>query len=176
MPFRGLVYGDVAHDVLHRAVRDRLGPLRADLARRGLVPDAERRAWTILVVPLILGPIALLGIAKAFVGTTRDRPVGLLEILIVATIMLGFFILAWLPDRTGMGDTVLDRCRARFRRAAEAPRADEVLFAFALNGAAALIGTHLDAYGRLLRANGAGDSGCGGGGGDSGCGGCGGGD
>lgn len=176
VPFRGLVHGDVAHDVLLRAVRDRLGPLRADLAQRGLVPGVERRAWTILVVPLILGPIVLLGIAKAFVGTARDRPVGLLDVLIVATIVLGLLIVAWLPDRTRAGDTVLDRCRTRFRRAAEAPRAEEVLFAFALGGAAALAGTHLDAYGRLLRASGTGDSGCGGGGGGSGCGGCGGGD
>lgn len=185
-PFRGLAQGAVSHGALRRAVRAQLAPLRAGLERRGLVPDAARRARMLRTVPLVLGPVVLFGIAKALVGAARDRPVGILVLLILATIVLGGLVIARLPDRTERGDAALARCRARFRRAAEAPRAEEVLFAFALGGAAALVGTHLDAYGRLLRTDGGGggDGGCGGGhgggdgggdGGGGGCGGCGGG-
>ncbi|KQT61495.1 hypothetical protein ASG52_00975 [Methylobacterium sp. Leaf456] len=187
-PFRGLVQGSLPHGALHRAVRGHLAPLRAGLERRGLVPDSARRARMLRTVPLVLGPVVLFGIAKALVGAARDRPVGFLVLMILATVVLGGLVIARLPDRTARGDAALARCRARFRRAAEAPRTEEVLFAFALGGAAALIGTHLDAYGRLLRPDGGGggDSGGGDGGGGSGghggsgcggggCGGCGGG-
>ncbi|GAB6845413.1 uncharacterized protein (TIGR04222 family) [Methylorubrum rhodinum] len=177
-PFRGLVHGSVSYGTLQRAVRERLPPLRAGLERRGLVPDSARRARILRTVPMVLGPVILFGIAKALVGAARDRPVGFLLFLILATIVLGGLVIAGVPDRTERGDAALARCRARFRRAAEAPRAEEVLFAFAVGGAAALAGTHLDAYGRMLRAHGGGgDAGGGGdGSGGGGCGGCGGGD
>ncbi|MFG5120150.1 TIGR04222 domain-containing membrane protein [Methylorubrum sp. POS3] len=176
-PFRGLVQGHVSQGALHRSVRERLPPLRAELERRGLVPAAALRARTVRTVLLVLGPVVLFGIAGALTEASHRRPIGALVLAILVTIALGALLIAQLPDRTERGEGTLNRYRSRFRRAAEAPRSEEVLFAFALGGGAALTGTHLQAYGR--RSGGGGDGGfagvgCGGGGGSCG-GGCGGG-
>ena len=114
---------------------------------------------------------ATFGPIKVGVGYARAKPVGYTVTLIIATVVLAQWIASFAPTRTPLGSAVLEQYRTWYRRAASAPRADELLFAFALGGAAVLEGTHLAEVGALIRSYRGAGGGDGGGGGD-GCGGC----
>jgi uncharacterized protein (TIGR04222 family) len=128
-------------------------------------------------------PLALLfgfGTIKWIVGAMRERPVGVLTVFLVITLIAALARYSALDRRTRAGkQAVAQACRdaARLRRAApkdEAPRA------VALFGTAVLAGSYLSDFHRMRSAGGGDGSsssgcssggGCGGGGG--GCGGCG---
>ena len=145
----------------------------ARLAQKGLVMGpGERRKMVWRAVLLVSIPLAL-GTAKAFVGHARGRPIGILSVLLMMTVFAGATLLSWLPFRTALGQSTLDREKEANARAARAPTRGEVALAFALTGAAALAGTPWAAFARGLEgSNGCGGGGCGSGGGGGGCGGC----
>ena len=128
-------------------------------------------AFRVQAAAILFVPVAL-GIAKAFIGASRDKPIGILLVLLAATGVLGFIVLRpqW---STPAGRRALERARTTNGRAARAPLNDELMLAVALSGTEVLAGT---AYAQLHAArqsggDGGGGGGCGGGGG--GCGGCG---
>lgn len=181
--FRDALTDGLKRPALLRAFKPRLDAVRDRLVRAALSPSDSCLHRMRLTTLALVGPVLLFGLAKIVVGLERDRPVGFLVVLTIATAVLGLVILLHRPTRTGAGDAALDRYRQRQGRAARAPRAvgDEVLIAFALGGGAALAGTSHEAYGRAMRASASDGSGCGssgdggGDGGGGGCGGCGGG-
>ena len=160
-----------------------LAGVRQSLIARGLLPDDEscRRLW--FAVLQILSPVVLFGLLKVVVGVSRHRPVGFLVMLLLVLTAVGMAI-ASRPRRTLRGDAALAVSKERSARAARAPLPGELALAFALGGAAVLVGTSAEAYGAVLRklsvggdgGGGSVDGGCGGGGGGGcgggGCGGC----
>ena len=181
--FRGLIRGFTTRAGFGRAVAPRVEAVGADVARRGLAPAPPVVARTRLTIAAAVALVAAFGLARVAVGLTRGRPVGYLVAMIVLTVIAAVLVAVLVPVRTPLGGAVLRHHRARYARAASAPRAHELLYAFAMGGAAVLTGTHLAEVGRLIRRSDSssgtgGDSGGGGGdggGGGGGCGGCGGG-
>ncbi len=164
--------GGISRREFHARTIDRLDPVDLRLRAYGLRPDSSdvdqfrRTGAVVLAVPLVLGMM------KVVVGSQRHRPVDLLVLLMIGTVVIGATLLLQQPLRTEAGSAALDQTRRRNARAARAPLTDELPLAFALTGAAVLLGTPLDAFGRKLQGTGTmAVVGCGGGGGGSGCGG-----
>lgn len=177
-PYRGLVRGEVSHKVFVDVLGPRLECVASKLAGRGLVPSGQTLARIRRLVLFAFGSVIVLGLLKVVVGLSHDKPVGFLVLLIAFTLVIAAMFLFRQGGRTQLGDDTLAAYRQQHRRAASSPRESELLFAFALTGAAVLAGTHLADYQRL-HGRSDGGSGCGGSGGDGGgggCGGCGGGD
>ncbi len=148
--------------------RERL--MRAELAELGFVPkqdpiDTFKAAATFaMFIPIILG------IAKIVIGSHRGHPVGILVVLVVLTWVIGLPMVLKSPYRTQAGTAALARLRRERGRAARAPVAGEVMFAFALTGAAVLAGRSYHGFFIPKRGGGGDFGGCGGGGCGGGCG------
>jgi uncharacterized protein (TIGR04222 family) len=176
-----LSIGDVlAWPKIEERVRPYTLPLRDRLRGMGLVMDADAlasvRFWSTLPYVLLIG----FGAIKLLVGEARERPVGYLTALLVATLVLAVIRWASVDQRTRAGRRLVadeKRVRARLKRA---PMNDEVRLAVALFGTGVLAGSAWAGFHQLRSASdggssgggdtGSGGSGCGGGG----CGGCGG--
>ena len=144
-----------------------LRPSWDGLAREGWALSAEQVASIRRVALLLVGSVALIGLAKIGIGFWRGKPVGL---LIVLTLLM--VVVSPVGTRKSLASLAgilrLRDYREENARALRAPQPDEVIAAFAVVGAVALEGTHLQAYAELLPKRDGGD-----GGGGSGCGGCG---
>jgi uncharacterized protein (TIGR04222 family) len=125
--------------------------------------------YTVVVLAL---PIVL-GLAKIMVGSSRGKPGGNLEFLVLLTAAFGFFCLIRQPTRTRRGREALERASDEGSRAFRAPQASELALSFAVSGAAVLTGTQFEAFGNMVRPRieGGGCGSVGDGGGDGGCGG-----
>ncbi len=146
--------------------------LRAELVACGLTPDDQTvtRFWLLGFLRLCL-PLAL-GTAKVITGLSRDRPVGILTALLIATAIAGLIGLGRQPHRSRTGSKAIEAARQANTRAARAPIPDEFALAYALSGAAILSGQE---WRWVIKPHGAssssGSSGCGSSGGDGGGGG-----
>lgn len=178
-PFRPLAEGTVKRADALDDLAPQLDRIRKKLIDAGLIPSTETILRIARVTLICVAPVQLLGIVKVYVGHARDKPVGFLILLIFATFIAVGIILSARPTSTAAGARLLRDYRNRYQRAARAPRQSELLFAYALGGAALLSGTAYDAYARHAQAsNGGGSDGSSGGDGSGcggGCGGCGGG-
>jgi len=149
------------------------------------------------VLPLC-PPLAVLclGIAKIFVGLSRNRPVEFLVLLCIATAAGATALFAKTSHRTRKGDRALQMLRdantaleSTARHSANTLAAEDLVIAIALFGPAILSTGPLGELHRLLyppepissnggwhscASGGCGSAGCGGGGCGGGCGGCGG--
>ncbi len=149
--------------------------MHGELAARGLVPsDAAFAAYrargaALLGIPLVLG------VCKVGLGLSRDRPVGILLLLLLVTVIFGALLLAPHPHCNPAGAAVLAAARRDHARAVRAPLPEEMALAFALSGAVVLAGRD---YRWALQSSSSSSGGDGGGngggdgGGDGGCGGC----
>jgi uncharacterized protein (TIGR04222 family) len=163
---------------------------RADLVRLGywLPPERKRGLRWRAALPLLC--LMALGIAKAAVGISRDKPVFFLILLLVLTLALLFIRLATIPSRTTAGDGHLSTLK-RTQKAplrpqqagAPSPEGPDPAMMVALGGVAFLALPGFDPLKQALQSPGAtgdssscGGSSCGGSSCGSGCGGCGGGD
>jgi uncharacterized protein (TIGR04222 family) len=139
-----------------------------------LMTDAEaRRIRLRVVLPFVM--LLVFGVTKLIVGILRDRPVGFLIALLIATVVCAI-IFANVDRRTRAGHDALAAAKQKAGRLVIAPTSPEVGLAVALFGTTVLAGSGWDAFHRLRTASDSGggtggDGGCGGGGG--GCGGCG---
>ena len=151
--------------------------LHTDLARLGLVPgDAAVARWRWQGAALLCVPL-LLGVCKLAVGVSRDRPVGILAMLLIVTVALGAVVLGKRPHRNLAGAAVLAAARRTHARAARAPLPEETALAFALSGIDVLHGRDYRWALAVSASSSGGDGtsggdGGGGGGGGGGCGGC----
>ncbi len=173
-PFRYVNGGEADRARFEVEFASRWQRLHDDLARRGLVPGVDqvarwrRQAVLVLCVPLLLGA------GKVAVGMSRDRPVGILTLLLILTAVLGAVVLTPRPHRNLAGAAILAAARRAHARAARAPLPEEMALAYALTGSAVLAGRE---YRWALAPNNSSSSGSDGGssdggGGDGGCGGC----
>ena len=174
-PFRNcLSAGSPVSTAFRRRAVDQARAIRRTLETMGLAPTAEEmssfrlRASAILFVPLALG------IAKAFVGASRDKPIGFLIALLLGTGLVAIVLLRpqW---STPAGRQALYEAKRSNVRAARAPLNEELMLAVALTGTVVLSGTAYAELHAARQSSGGGDGGGGGGdgGGGGGCGGCG---
>jgi len=179
----------------HRAMKPASGPVIARLQELELIPTSG----TSLLARLVPGTLFLLllvfGLAKVMVGINRNRPVELLVLLCVVTLVMALkFVLAG-PRRTWRGSRVLKLLMDNYRAGRHAAEGQEfgmnaapsgLAMGLALLGPSVLAGTALGDFQRMIlpppssgnsssSGCGTGCSGGGGGCGGGGCGGCGGG-
>ncbi|HJU69040.1 MAG TPA: TIGR04222 domain-containing membrane protein [Gemmatimonadaceae bacterium] len=94
------------------AATSTLMPVRRKLMDLGLLIP-ERASWMPRVIPaLVLVAVLLLGIAKIMIGVSRDRPVGFLVGLCLLVAGGATWLLVAGPQRSLLGDKVLDRLRS----------------------------------------------------------------
>jgi len=179
MPIHAQLDGSKSRKGIRDVLRPSLEKTRDRLVRRGLVLPPERQR---LLKWGGLGLIAILlffGIAKIAVGLSRHRPVGFLAALVFMELIIGLLWVRRPLVATAAGEMALWDNRLRYARLARAPLGSELALAFAITGAAVLVGTPFAAFGQTVRSDygsgcGGGGGGCGGGGDGGGCGGCGG--
>lgn len=135
-----------ATQLMHTGLRA-LPPLQARLEQSGLVhpsSPADVRCWRWAgCLPLLA--VMSLGILRAVVGVSRDRPIGFLVILLVISLVIVLVKLAVTPGLTVRGQAHLQEMRRRnaalgttaMQRATQLSAADLTL-GVALFGAAAL--------------------------------------
>jgi uncharacterized protein (TIGR04222 family) len=102
--------GDMTLGALRRALIHDIENYRRRLSQKGLVLDEFRARPLRLLPSLVYGAILLLGVAKIFMGLSRDRPVMFL-VLLVPLGALGLLVLGRRPWRTRLGDTTLKALR-----------------------------------------------------------------
>jgi uncharacterized protein (TIGR04222 family) len=192
--FECVATGSTTMEDLRRALGPDIEHYRRRLSQKGLVVDDFRAPPLRLVPSLVYGAVLLLGVAKIFVGLSRDRPVAFLVLLTLVG-SLGFLVLARRPWRTRLGDATLRALQEEhqaLRTTAMAGNASQVLngrdlaLAVGLYGPALLIPMGYGDLRQIMRpasSGGGGDSssssdsgssdsggggcgGCGGGGGD----------
>lgn len=162
---------------LEERLRAYAEPIERRLRATGLLMTGAERANLRFWSTLPYAALIAFGATKHLIGEARDRPTGILTILLILT--LAFAVIRWfsVDQRTR---AAIDLIRERQRtgsRMKRAPLRDEVGVAVALFGTGVLAGSALADFHRLRSAGdggssggGDGSSGCGGGG----CGGCGG--
>lgn len=83
----GLLPGAIRNEIKFSTER-----IRSNLEQMGLVPSFAARFWTAGASLMVFGSINLLGLSKLMVGLERDKPVGFLMLLLVATLVLGVLL------------------------------------------------------------------------------------
>jgi uncharacterized protein (TIGR04222 family) len=165
---------------IDRTLKSYAEPVERRLVASGLAIDAGETLQLRLFQTLPYALLFLFGAGKWMVGTARDKPVGILTVLLIATAVLALIRFAMLDRRTNAGKAALQEAATRSARLKRAPTNDETDMAVALFGTAVLAGSALAAFHRLRTpsdssSDGGSSSSDGGGGcGGGGCGGCGG--
>lgn len=134
---------------------------------RDAANKAKMVGFLVALIPVLLGGI------KIMIGIQRDRPTGILTVLVIVTGMIALFFLSPM-GRSRYGDGVLRELKQKYLplshqgQAIDGLLSDDLLLAIALFGLPALQGSGLDVLRQDLQPP-SGSSGCGGG--SSGCGG-----
>jgi len=169
---------------LRRRLKGRCAEIHRELAARGLMPQIGEIWRFRAMAALLILAVAGFGVCKIDIGAARGHPVGILVVLVVVTVVLGFKLAMREPYRTQAGRRALAGARRAKSRAVRAPLGDEVLLAFALAGMTVLAGRPYQAFFKTASGFGGdgdssgsdssgGDSGSSdSGGGGGGCGGC----
>lgn len=156
---------------IDRALKPHAEPVRRRLEWNGMLMDGgtawQLRFWQTSPYLLLLA----FGAIKLMVGIEREKPVGILTVLMIATAIFALIRFLVLDRRTRAGKAALAAAQRRADRLQKAPTNDEIPLAVALFGTAVLAGSAFAAF-HTMRAASSGDGGGGGdGGGDGGCGG-----
>ena len=196
-----LVSRDVATTPLEKAILNTAMPIRwkylmgrvepsATLLKRklvqaGLMSDDLIGQRIRLMQTLPYAALLIFGATKLTIGLMRDRPVGFLAALLIATFIIGAIRFSKLDRRTEAGIVALESAARVSRRLRDAPTAPEMGHAVALFGTVVLAGSLYESLHMMRRGSDSGGnsgggcgsvggSGCGGSGcGGGGCGGCG---
>jgi uncharacterized protein (TIGR04222 family) len=164
--------------------------MRERLETLGLLLTDTQAAWARLLPIILALCLPAFGIIKIFVGLSRGRPVGILVMFCIASVIGAFAVFGRRPLRSRSGDEALASIRrdnSALRSAARAPdrlASSDVCLAAGLFGLSAIAVGGLADLNSALRpvvrhssgggcGSGCGGGGCGGGCGGGGCGGCG---
>lgn len=173
--------GPVGWGRIRSEIIDYAQPVRATLERKGVMMDAAEVLHLRLLATLPFAALLLFGAIKWQIGLARDKPVGILVIFLIVTLVCAGIRFAIVDQRTREGIATLEATRVQAERLQRAPMTEEMALAVALFGTTVFVGSSWAGYHELRRASGSdgsggtdsspGDGSCGGGG----CGGCGGG-
>jgi uncharacterized protein (TIGR04222 family) len=106
--------------------------IQARLQNLGYTPsDEQMTSFRMTVLPFV-ALLLVFGLIKAAVGEQRHHPIGILIVLLIATVVAGV-ALARRPTRTQAGNDALKDQQAIHARAARAPLEHELLLAVALS-------------------------------------------
>lgn len=162
---------------VQRILRDSAERIEHDLVMRGQMMERgeARQVGLFAALPLLL--LLGLGFVRYQFGVAAGRPVGILTVFMIATVIVALIRVFAVDRRTKGGLTVVNEAKARSTRLKQAPTQAETGTAVALFGTAVLVGSPLADLHRMRQSDGGGDGGSSGGGdGGGGCGGgCGGG-
>jgi uncharacterized protein (TIGR04222 family) len=143
-----------------RILRKELKPLFASVRRqvqqRGWEPSpatlGKARLWR---AGMVVG-LVVLGATKIAIGYYRDRPVGFLVALTLATLFFGWILALRIPRRTRAGESQINQFRERepqLRQSLRYPNMDpdwSVPMMVAIFGGTALVGTSLASWQPVL--------------------------
>lgn len=176
------IHADGRIYTVRRSVTEAIDAIRDRLRQQDLLVSARQSFKARIYPTLLIASLLGLGIAKIFVGISREKPVGYLTTMCVVIAIISLRCWGMSPHRSRYGDRVLANLRSRTRlsRSTLYDNFDpELPMAFALFGVSVLTGETLGDLRQVIApvstssgGGGDGDGGCGGGGG--GCGGCGG--
>jgi uncharacterized protein (TIGR04222 family) len=164
----------IAWSAIEHRLRREAEPIGRGLVAAGLMMDDETAERMRVRQTLPYLALMIFGSIKLVIGDLRDRPVGILTGLLVATAILAVIRWVKLDRRTEAGHAALATARRQAERLKRAPTTGEIDQAVALFGTAVLVGSGWAAF-HSLRSPTSGDGGGGGdgdGGGGGGCGGC----
>ena len=85
--------------------------LASQLQQWGLIPDDQHWLTARTVSGLLMLALLLLGVAKVFVGVSRNRPVGFLILLCIVTGIITLVVINSRPARTRLGEQALTQLR-----------------------------------------------------------------
>ena len=160
---------------VRRILGDGAQRIERDLVARGLMMERgeAREIGLYAALPLVL--LLGFGAIRWQLGVARDRPVGFLTALMIATAIAALIRVFAVNRRTKGGLAVVREAKARSGRLKQAPTHGETGTAVALFGTAVLVGSPLADLHRMRQSDGGSGGGDGGGdGGGCGGGGCGG--
>jgi uncharacterized protein (TIGR04222 family) len=160
---------------IERRLKEFTDPLERRLETAGLLmsrkEQADIRFWATLPYLMLL----MFGATKWVIGDMRDRPIGFLTILFVATAVCAAIRWFRVDRRTRAGREAVGDAARRSERLKRAPVGREIGLAVALFGTSVLVGSGLADFHRLRSPSDGGSTGGdsgGDGGGGGGCGGC----
>ncbi len=166
--------------LIERAVKPYADPLREQMTSLALLIDTDSAARQQLLQTLPYLLLILFGSIKLFLGAERDKPIGILTVLVIVTLVCATIRYFEVDRRTTAALSAVKAAKDKSARLRAAPTAPEMDLAVALFGTAVLAGSAYQGF-HTLRAASSGDSGgssdsgsSDGGGGGGGCGGCGG--
>lgn len=145
--------------------------IERDLIARGLLMERSEARELGLYAALPLFLLLGLGAIRWQLGVARDRPVGFLTGLMVATVIAALLRVFAVDRRTKGGLAVVREAKSRSTRLKQAPTHGETGTAVALFGTAVLVGSPLADLHRMRQSDGGSGGGDGGGDGGGGCGG-----
>jgi len=97
----------LSHSEMELLLEDEAAPLREQLIRKGLLVSTAEAHARRRVPSLVFGAVLALGVVKCIVGLVRERPVGLLFLLLIASGMGWFTLFKMKRGRTPLGDKTL---------------------------------------------------------------------
>ena len=153
--------------------------LTRQLVQAGLMSDDLASQRIRLMQTLPYAALLIFGATKLVIGLMRDKPVGFLAALLIATVIIGAIRFSKLDRRTEAGIVALESAARAAQRLRNAPTAPEMGHAVALFGTVVLAGSLYESLHMMRRGadngsnggGGCGSSGSSGGGGGGGCGG-----
>ena len=101
-------------DELTRSLREDLNHTTIKLEQLELWSSSGERLARGLATAGPIGLLMLIGLARCFIGVTRDRPVGILVVFLIASGVVGLILLSSFPRRTRLGDLFVDQLKERF--------------------------------------------------------------
>jgi uncharacterized protein (TIGR04222 family) len=147
---------EIEFRTLRKELKPHFAKVRENVQARGWEPSTATlntaRLWRALLVLAVVG----IGIAKIAVGISRDRPVGFLVVLTLATLLFGLILAFRIPRRTRSGEALVNRSRteeAEIRQSLREPSLSpewSLPMMVALFGGTALAGTTLASWQRPL--------------------------
>lgn len=173
--------GPVGWGRIRSEIIDYAQPVRATLERKGAMMEAAEVLHLRLLATLPFAALLLFGAIKWQIGLARDKPVGILVIFLIFTLVCAVIRFAIVDQHTREGIATLEAARAKTERLQRAPVTEEMALAVALFGTTVFVGSSWASYHELRRTSGSDGGGStdsssdGGGCGGGGCGGCGGG-